>query len=187
MIENPNIFKLLTGIVCCLVSALSAYLMFTFDKDSFELFWLLPGYIFGLAITIPNVNSIEGTGWKIVSIIFFPYLTMAIYFLNTMISFALLSIKLIELTASLMIIGMMSSILVFWLFNFFYSRKIKILNYFIVTVLGAISFLLVRNFIGDEGIGNHLNVLIYIWQPLVGLGISLSFKKEKIHVLKSIF
>lgn len=183
-IERPDFIKLFVGIVCCIVFSLTGRIILGPDPDSSNMFWVLPGLTFGLALAIPNILSIEGVKWKLVSIICFPIMTIAVWLANILLSWTIGGAvsSIFGLKIGLAFIGLFSSLTVFGAFNFFYGRHIKLLNYIIVGTLGAGSFLIVDKIYLGEGQGmiDHFDKLIYFWQTLVGIGISISFKKENL-------
>lgn len=186
VLEKPDPMKCITGICCCMLSAGVTNFALGPDPDSSGLFWIVPGIVFGLALTIPVVSNMQGFNQKIVSMFGFPLLSLGVWVFNVFLAGTLGSAvsSLSGLAASLMFIGFYSSLTLFGAFNFFYQRKIKLLNYCIVGLCGAGSFFLVHNTytINGEGMANHLDKLIEFWQILVGISISITYRKENLEL-----
>lgn len=186
IIERPNKIKLLIGIFCCFISAWVTNLILAPDPDSSNLFWIAPGLIFGFALLVPNIADIDGLSWKIISIVGFPILMVFIWGLNIFLALILCGTiqNLFRLKANSLFIGFCSSLTTLGAFNFFYQRKIKLLNYCIVGLFGYAAFVTIDTLylMNGEGMTDHLDKLIYSWQIFVGIGISLSFRKENLKV-----
>ncbi len=183
-IEKPHLIKLLSGIFLCIISSLTNNIFLGPDTDSSFMFWIIPGLTFGLALTIPNINSVEGIKSKFVSIICFPLLTNAIWVANIFLAWTLGGAvsSLFGINAGLVFIGFFSSLTTFGAFNFFFNRNIKLLNYLIVGILGVVSFFVVDKIYlnNGQGMADHFDKLNYSWQTLVGIGISITFKNENL-------
>ena len=185
-LEIPDKIKLLIGIFCCFISAWLTNLILAPDPDSSKLFWIAPGLIFGFALLVPNIAHIDGLKWRVISIVSFPILMICVWVLNVFLAYTLGGVisSSFGLTVGLSFIGFYSSLMALGAFNFFYQRKIKLLNYCIVGLLGSAAFITIDRLYltNGEGMTNHFDKLIYSWQILVGIGISLSFRKENLEM-----
>jgi hypothetical protein len=186
ILEKPDTKKVIAGIILCIISALTTNFILGPDPDSTSIFWFIPGLIFGLALILPNIFDIIGTKWKIISILTFPVLTIAVWVFNVFLAWTIGGAisSVINLTVGILFIGFISAFNTAWAFNFFFQHQIKMANYLVIGLLGSISFLVTDKVFLSEGQGmtNHFDKLIYAWQPLVGFGISLTFKKESLEI-----
>lgn len=184
--EKTNKTKFFMGLFSCGISALITNLVLGSDPTSSNLFWIAPGLIFGLALIIPNLSDVNGLKWKIISLISFPLVMWAVWMLNLVFANSIGNAvsDLCGLTTGIAFIGISSALIAFGAINFFFQRKIKLLNYCIVALCGGAAFITINilYLTNGEGMVNHFDKLIYAWQILVGTGISLSFKKENLEV-----
>jgi len=185
--EKPDKKKLLIGIGCCLVSAGICFVSYwgkfitlggTGPNDP-GIVVFIPGLTFGIALIIPTLFDSPGTRSRVNSLVLFPLISFAIWMLCALFTFIILHGP--NLGYNLPLIGLFSSLILFGIFNVFFNRRIKFLNYVLVGLLGLLSLLIWWHLLppkDHELYKGALGMIISIWQILVGIGISLSYKKD---------
>ncbi len=162
-------------IISILISGLLTLNFSTFTNPILIL--TLPGLLFGLALTIPNILPDINTH-KRELIIGLAYLAIWVVSFAQTFFFEMVTPTLADKTPYI-IIGLLSGLGVSITFDWQFGLKKRILGLIIVTVL-SITAVLLGDYLFPNPADKEINIgkQIAIWEVLVGLGLILN-KKEK--------
>lgn len=162
-------------VVSILVSGLLTLNLSTFTNPILIL--TLPGLLFGLALTIPNIHpNYKSKKNELIIGLAYPALWAISFAMSFMIQMVSTSIS--DKTPYI-IIGLVSGIVAAITFDWQFGFKKRILGLFIITALSLIAVLF-GDFLFPNPLDKELNIgkQIAIWELLVGLGLILN-RKEK--------
>ncbi|MEN2413377.1 hypothetical protein [Flavobacterium mesophilum] len=138
---------------------------------------ILPGFLFGISITIPRLAPKQFQDYKklLLSLV---YILLWIFSLNVISAMQMLTYSINDITPYL-ILGVISGFLISFLFNFqfgFAKKKIAFTSIITLSILACLIFNFYYPNLDDKAL--NIGKQIFIWNVLVGIGLTLNKEKE---------
>jgi len=174
-ILNQNIKKQILTFGLILVAGFITHFINSFSHPAIIL--LLPGLLFGLALTIPHFDKSRK---QIIALTTLPVLVTLIYLFSIGIGlrFEFINNSYSDKTG-VIIVGIISSLTFIFVVDQYYPVENKKTSYIVIIVFGIISTLICDYFFPTPH-SKELNLgkMIFIWELLVGLGLIIFTKFE---------
>ena len=174
-ILNKNIKKQILTFGLILVAGIITFFINSFSHPAIIL--LLPGFLFGLALTIPHFDKSRK---QIIALTTLPVLMILLWILIMVagLGFEILNNSYTDKTG-VVILGILSSLLFMVIIDHYYPIENKKTSYTLIIILGLISTLTCDYlFLTPHFKELNLGKMIFIWELLVGLGLIIFTKFE---------
>ena len=167
--SNKNIKKQLMTFGLILIAGIITFIIDSFSHPAIIL--ILPGLLFGLALTIPHFDKSRK---QIIAITTFPVFMILLWILSiaTGLGFGMINNSYTDKTG-VVILGILSSFLFTVIIDQYYSIVNKKTSYILIVILGIIGTMTCDYlFLTPHSKELNIGKMISIWEILIGLGLT---------------
>ena len=180
--SNQNIKKQLLTFGLILIAGIITFFINSFSHPAIIL--MLPGFLFGLALTIPHFDKSRK---QIIALTTVPVFMILLWILSIAVGlgFGMINNSYTDKTG-VVILGILSSLLFTFIIDQYYPIVNKKTSYILIVILGLIGTLTCDYlFLTPHSKELNIGKMISIWELLIGLGLTIFvrfdwMKKQKL-------